>query len=138
MNGYLYLDGDQCFKGQWLTAPLEHNVNRKIIFFTGMIGYEDVLIDPTYTNQIVIFTYPLIGTYGISYEEYIHKKPSVGAVVVYEAVDDPSHYQSTSSLTEYLEKWNIPMLSHVDTRAVVKKLRNRSSMSAILSSSEPI
>ncbi len=86
-----------------------------------MTGYQEVLTDPSYKGQIIVFTYPLIGNYGINEKDFESKKPQVKAAVVYEACDHFSHHEAVYSLKEYLQKWNIPLLTHVDTRAVVKK-----------------
>ncbi|MFE8696351.1 carbamoyl phosphate synthase small subunit [Cytobacillus sp. FJAT-53684] len=138
MEGYLQLDRKYCFKGQWLTESPKQNISGEIVFFTGMTGYQEVLTDPSYKDQILVFTYPLIGNYGMNEQDYESKKPHVAGVIVYEANNVPSHYESTYSLKEYLQKWNIPLLGHVDTRAVVKKIRTEGSMPAVLSTEESI
>ena len=111
------------FKGEWLTEAPNENINGEIVFFTGMTGYQEVLTDPSYKDQIIVFTYPLIGNYGINEVDFESKKPQVAGVIVYEAKQTSYHYEAKYTLKDYLEKWNIPMLGHVDTRAVVKKIR---------------
>src|SRR5690606_27450755 len=103
--------------------------------FTGMTGYQEVLIDPSYKDQVVVFTYPLIGNYGIN-EAINKKKPLVAGVIAYEVNDTPSHYQSSFSFKEYLQQWDIPLLGHIDTRGLVKKVRVKDTVAAILSTSE--
>lgn len=101
-----------------------------------MTGYQEVLTDPSYKGQIIVFTYPLIGNYGINHEDFESKKPQVKAVVVYEAADHFSHHLAAVSLKDYLQKWNIPLLTHTDTRAVVQNIRANGTMNAVLSLDE--
>lgn len=135
MRGYLQLKSGECFQGQWLTNAPTENIKGEIVFFTGMTGYQEVLTDPSYKDQIIVFTYPLIGNYGINEFDFESKKPHVAGVIVYEAKKTAFHYEAKHSLTEYLDKWGVPMLGHIDTRAVVKKIRNEGTMPAILASS---
>ncbi|MEH6988783.1 MULTISPECIES: carbamoyl phosphate synthase small subunit [Bacillales] len=136
MEGYLHLNSGNSYKGQWLTDQPEKDVEGEIVFFTGMTGYQEVLTDPSYKDQIIVFTYPLIGNYGINESDFESKKPHVAGVIVYEGSRNPSHYKSAYSLQEYLQKWNIPLLGHMDTRSIVKKIRSEGSMPAKMSSSE--
>lgn len=133
MEGYLHLNSGNTYKGKWLTTVPNGEIKGEIVFYTGMTGYQEVLTDPSYKDQIVVFTYPLIGNYGINKLDFESKKPHVAGVIVYEASKDAFHYQTEYSLVDYLQKWNIPLLSHIDTRAVVKKIRNQGSMPAALS-----
>ncbi len=132
MEGYLHLSNGAKYKGKFVTKANE-TLCGEIVFFTGMTGYQEVLTDPSYKDQIIVFTYPLIGNYGINKEDFESKKPHVKGVVVYEANKQAYHYQSQHSLAEYLEKWDIPLLSHVDTRSIVKNIRKEGSMPAIIS-----
>ena len=138
MEGYLQLKSGHCYEGTWLTAPPSQPIKGELVFFTGMTGYQEVLTDPSYKDQIIVFTYPLIGNYGINEYDYESKKPHVAGVIVYEGTKKPSHYQSAYSLVDYLEKWNIPILGHMDTRAIVKKIRMEGSMPALLTESKHI
>jgi carbamoyl-phosphate synthase small subunit len=136
MKGYLHLQSGDMYEGDWATVTPPHNIDGEVVFYTGMTGYQEVLTDPSYKDQIIVFTYPLIGNYGINEEDFESKKPHVAGVIVYEANAESSHYQATHSLKDYLEKWEIPMLSHIDTRAVVKKIRNQGSMPAVITASK--
>lgn len=82
MKGYLNLEDGASFEGD-LTG--EAGMTGEVVFFTGMTGYQEVLTDPSYKGQIIVFTYPLIGNYGINHEDFEQKTTSK-AVVVYEAV----------------------------------------------------
>lgn len=117
MEGYLVLEDGTAFSGE---LDSHENCTGEAVFFTGVTGYQEVLTDPSYKGQIIVFTYPLIGNYGINEKDFESKKPQVKAAVVYEACDHFSHHEAVYSLKEYLQKWNIPLLTHVDTRAVVK------------------
>lgn len=130
VKGYLHLQSGDVYEGDWATSNPTLNIDGEIVFYTGMTGYQEVLTDPSYKDQIIVFTYPLIGNYGINEEDFESKQPHVAGVIVYEANNESSHYQATYSLQQYLEKWNIPLLSHIDTRAVVKKIRHQGSMPA--------
>lgn len=134
MEAYLHLANGKMFAGQ-LESPLPNGeVSGEVVFFTGMTGYQEVLTDPSYKNQIIVFTYPLIGNYGINEDDFESKRPHVQAVVVYEASSRGYHYDAKYSLKEYLQQWNIPLLTHVDTRALVKEIRNEGTMMAKLTS----
>ncbi|KKK36946.1 hypothetical protein WQ57_16300 [Mesobacillus campisalis] len=136
MDGYLHLSEGVSYKGIWAGKVPEAEVKGEIVFFTGMSGYQEVLTDPSYKDQIVVFTYPLIGNYGINKADAESLKPHPAAVIVYEAERDGFHYESDISLTAYLENWGVPVLTHVDTRTVVKKIREHGSMPAVLSARE--
>ncbi|MFE4240763.1 carbamoyl phosphate synthase small subunit [Peribacillus butanolivorans] len=132
MKNNLHLENGSVFEGELLTKSIKKAITGEIVFFTGMTGYQEVLTDPSYKDQIVIFTYPLIGNYGINENDFESKKPHVAGVIVYEGNMSHSHYQAKYSIGEYLDKWNIPLLSHVDTRAVVKNIRQEGSMQAAI------
>jgi carbamoyl-phosphate synthase small subunit len=132
MKGYLHLQSGDVFEGNWETVAPIQNIQGELVFYTGMTGYQEVLTDPSYKDQIIVFTYPLIGNYGINQDDFESKKPHVAGVIVYEANQDSSHYQATYSLQQYLEKWEVPLISHIDTRSVVKKIRDKGSMAAVL------
>ncbi|MEW4285376.1 carbamoyl phosphate synthase small subunit [Priestia koreensis] len=134
MNGYLKLENGETFEGILEETSTLKDITGEVVFFTGMTGYQEVLTDPSYKNQFIVFTYPLIGNYGINEHDYESKQPHVAGVIVYECSEAGHHYEATYSLQQYLKKWNIPLITHVDTRALVKKIRNEGTMQAILSS----
>ena len=134
MKGYLHLADGKTFQGHLLGSLADEGIAGEVVFFTGMTGYQEVLTDPSYKNQIIVFTYPLIGNYGINNHDFESKKPHVAAVIVFEAAKTAYHYEAQHSFTEYLEKWDIPMLEHIDTRELVKSIRQNGTMPAKLSS----
>lgn len=135
MKAYLHLENGKTFPGQLITPLSKEDVLGEIVFFTGMTGYLEVLTDPSYQKQIIVFTYPLIGNYGINLSDFESKRPHVEAVVVYDASKRSYHYEAKYSLNEYLEYWDIPLLTHVDTRQLVKEIRNEGTMLAALNTS---
>ena len=108
----------------------------EVVFNTSMTGYQEVLTDPSYAGQIVVLTYPLIGNYGINPEDIESKRIQVRGFVVREDCDKPSHWQSTSTLSNYLEKAGIPGIGGVDTRALTRRLRSEGVMMGAITSDE--
>lgn len=129
MSGYLLLENGTSYKGNLTGA----DVGGEIVFYTGMTGYQEVLTDPSYQNQIIVFTYPLIGNYGINASDFESERPQIKGAVFYECCEHFSHYEAAYSVKEYLKKWNVPFISHVDTRSVVKQIRKHGTMKAELS-----
>jgi carbamoyl-phosphate synthase small subunit len=137
MTGYLSLENGTVFKGE-LSSVHHVPVVGEIVFFTGMTGYQEVLTDPSYKDQIVVFTYPLIGQYGVNESDSESAVPQVKGVIMLHCPDIYSHYQATSSLQEYLHKWGIPYMTGVDTRQVVKTIRELGSQNACICDSPKV
>jgi carbamoyl-phosphate synthase small subunit len=95
----------------------------EVVFNTSMTGYQEMLTDPSYSGQIVIPTYPLIGNYGINSEDAESSRIQVRGFVVREECQDPSHFLNAGTVHEYLVKGGIPGIYGVDTRAITRKLR---------------
>jgi carbamoyl-phosphate synthase small subunit len=108
----------------------------EVVFNTGMTGYIESLTDPSYTNQILVFTYPLIGNYGVDTKWSESDKIHVAGVVVSEACKEWSHEGSDQSLLEWLRSQHIPILMDVDTRALTKYLRTRGTMLGTIADKE--
>ena len=104
----------------------------ELVFNTSMVGYQEIVSDPSYTAQTVIMTYPLIGNYGITDDDNETKIPTLGGLVVREYCDAPSNFRYTKTLSEILEENNIPGLQGVDTRRITRMLRNEGSQRAII------
>lgn len=104
----------------------------EIVFNTSMVGYQEVVSDPSYTYQMVVMTYPLIGNYGITDEDYETKQPTIGGMVVREYNDLPSNFRYTKTLSEYLEENDIPGISGIDTRKLTRSIRNKGSRKVII------
>ena len=88
----------------------------EIVFNTSMTGYQELVSDPSYTDQFVVMTYPLIGNYGITDDDFESRIPSIGGLVVRDYNDMPSNFRYTRTLGELLEEYGIPGISGVDTR----------------------
>ena len=97
-----------------------------------MVGYQEIISDPSYTKQMVVMTYPLIGNYGITDEDYETKQPSIGGLVVREYNDLPSNFRYTKTLSEYLEENNIPGISGMDTRKLTRSIREKGTRKVII------
>lgn len=105
----------------------------EVVFTTGMTGYDLSLTDPSYAGQILVFTYPLIGNYGVSPEQdWESEKVHAAGVVVSEACAEWSHGQSTSSLASWLRQQNVPLLTGVDTRAITKHIRSHGAVNGVI------
>lgn len=123
----LYLSDGVKFDGFSLTGEIE-SCTGEVVFNTGMTGYVESLTDPSYANQILVFTYPMIGNYGVQLGDTESPKLQVSGVIVSQLALEGSHEDSTSSLIEWLSSQGIPLLSGVDTRALTKHLRTRGTM----------
>jgi carbamoyl-phosphate synthase small subunit len=108
----------------------------EIVFNTSMTGYQEILTDPSYAGQIVCMTYPLIGNYGTNEEDVESRRPWVEGLVVREASRVVSNYRSTRSLRDYLKDNSIIGIEHIDTRALVRHIRDKGAMRAGLSTVE--
>lgn len=104
----------------------------EIVFNTSMVGYQEIVSDPSYTYQMVVMTYPLIGNYGITDDDYETGKPSIGGLVVREYNDHPSNFRYTKTLSEYLEENNIPGIYGIDTRKITRTIRDKGSRKVII------
>ena len=104
----------------------------EIVFNTSMVGYQEIVSDPSYTYQMVVMTYPLIGNYGITDEDYETKQPTIGGMVVREYNDLPSNFRYTKTLSEYLEENDIPGISGIDTRKLTRSIRDKGSRKVII------
>ena len=91
----------------------------EIVFNTSMVGYQEIISDPSYTYQAVVMTYPLIGNYGMASEDYETVIPTIGGLVVREINDEPSNFRSERSVDEVLKAFKIPGIYVVDTRTLV-------------------
>jgi carbamoyl-phosphate synthase small subunit len=109
----------------------------ELVFTTGMIGYPETLSDPSFAGQILVFTYPLIGNYGMPPPSFWESKTlHVRGVIVSELCQTWSHHEGSESLLEVLERLNIPLMMGVDTRALTKHLRYHGSMPGVIKPKE--
>ncbi len=127
----LVLEDGRSFSGESFGADGE--TFGEMVFNTSMSGYQEILTDPSYAGQIVCMTYPLIGNYGVNEEDVESRRPWVEGFVVREASRIASNFRSTMSLQDYLIKNNIVGIEHIDTRALVRHIRDKGAMRAAIS-----
>jgi carbamoyl-phosphate synthase small subunit len=128
--GYLVLEDGKIFTGTSFGAAGEQV--GEVVFNTGMTGYQEVLTDPSYCGQIVTMTYPLIGNYGINPADFESRKSWVRGFVVKELCPEPSHWEATSSLSEYLANEGVIGLAGIDTRALTRHLRSSGTLRGVI------
>jgi carbamoyl-phosphate synthase small subunit len=133
---YLVLEDGSIFEGVGFGAP-GGSVIGEVVFNTGMTGYQEVLTDPSYCGQIVLMTYPLIGNYGVNWEDPESMKPQVKAFVVRELCEDPSNWHSEGSLNDYLARYGIMGIQGIDTRSLTRKLRSFGTMRGYITTDRP-
>ncbi len=130
----LVLEDGRTFTGSSFGA--EGESFGEIVFNTSMTGYQEILTDPSYAGQIVAMTYPLIGNYGVNEEDVESRRPWVEGFVVREASRIYSNWRAAGSLQDYLAANGIVGIEHIDTRALVRHIRDKGAMRAGISSIE--
>ncbi len=128
----LILEDGRTFRGESFGA--EGETFGEMVFNTSMSGYQEILTDPSYAGQIVCMTYPLIGNYGVNEEDSESRRPWVEGFVVREASRVASNWRSTETLDSYLKRHKIVGIEHIDTRALVRHIRNKGAMRVVISS----
>ena len=104
----------------------------ELVFNTSMVGYQEILSDPSYTDQAVVMTYPLIGNYGMAAEDYETDRPTLGALIVHEYNDEPSNFRSEETLGSVMKRFAVPGISGVDTRRLNRSIRDLGSRKALI------
>ncbi len=104
----------------------------ELVFNTSMVGYQEALTDPSYGGQILLLTYPLIGNYGINKTDFESDKVQVEGFCVREFCNTPVHKESIKTLDEFLKEFKIPGIANIDTRFLVRKIRNYGVMPAVI------
>lgn len=130
MRAYLVLEDGSVYEGSQRGAFRETAC--EVVFNTSMTGYLEVLTDPSYAGQGIIMTYPMIGNYGVCMEDIESFRLQPCAFIVRELCSEPSNFRSAKTIEETLLEFNIPCLSDIDTRAVVKKLRENGTMQGVI------
>lgn len=106
----------------------------ELVFNTSMVGYQEIVSDLSYTDQSVVMTYPLIGNYGITDDDFESKTPGIGALIVHDYNDMPSNFRYTKTLSELLEENGIPGIYGVDTRMITRSIRDKGSRRVLITS----
>jgi carbamoyl-phosphate synthase small subunit len=130
----LVLEDGVAFEG-WSFAG-EGEVAGEVVFTTSMVGYQETITDPSYRGQILLFTYPLIGNYGVIPGNDESRKVQAAAVLVREYTPHPSNWASQRSLADLLEKNGVLGVEGIDTRALTRHLRDKGAMQGVISTSE--
>ena len=126
----IVLESGQEFFGEGFGAECESIC--EIVFNTSMVGYQEIISDPSYTYQMVVMTYPIIGNYGITDDDFETKTPTMGGLIVREYNDMPSNFRYTKTLSEILEENQIPAISGIDTRMLTRIIRDFGSCKVII------
>ena len=134
--GVLILEDGTVFEGKHIGA--DKDVVSEIVFNTSMTGYTEVFTDPSYAGQAVCMTYPLIGNYGVCLEDMESEKIWPDAVIVREMARVPSNFRCDMSLQEFLEKYETPGIEGIDTRKLVRILREKGTMNGYITTNESI
>lgn len=133
-TGYLVLEDGTVFVGRAIGA--ERDRVGEVVFTTSVVGYPQALTDPSYRGQILAFTMPLIGNYGVSEDQLESDRIQAEGVAVFEATR-PSHYRSVMSLDEWLKAEGVPGVEGIDTRALAIKLREHGVMMGAVGTDGP-
>lgn len=133
-KAFLVLEDGRTFRGRsWAAAGESCG---EMVFNTSMTGYQEVLTDPSYAGQIVCMTYPLIGNYGVNSADEESARPWVEGFVVREASRVASSWRAEETLDAYLKRWNIVAIEGIDTRALVRHIRDKGAMRACISTTD--
>jgi carbamoyl-phosphate synthase small subunit len=134
MNAILALEDGSVFRGRAFGAHA--SAAGEVCFNTSMTGYQEILTDPSYKGQIVTMTYPLIGNYGVNDQDVESWRAHCAGFVIRELSPIVSNWRADHSLAQYLEKYGIPGIQGIDTRALTKKLRVRGALSGFISTED--
>ena len=133
-KAYLILENGKVFEGTSFGA--KGTTVGELVFTTSMVGYNDLLTDASYYGQVVMNTFPLIGNYGIVFEDYEHKKPFINGYIVREKCDNPSNFNCKCTLEEYMNIHNVIGICDIDTRELTKILRDNGTMNCMITDSK--
>lgn len=134
MKATLILENGSVFTGHSIGSTADCVC--EMVFNTSMVGYQEMLTDPSYAGQGVVMTYPLIGNYGVNSEDNESAQAWVGAIVVRHLSDRGSNFRCEGDLGSYLKKHNITGIEGIDTRALTKILRNQGTMNGLITCAE--
>jgi carbamoyl-phosphate synthase small subunit len=126
----LALEDGTIYVGEGFGAPVD--VAAEVVFNTGITGYQEVCTDPSYRGQMVVMTHPQIGNYGVSKAAYESVRPWVSGLIVRELAEYPHHWEGGVRLEDFLRQWGVPGLQGIDTRALVRRLRETGTQRGVL------
>jgi carbamoyl-phosphate synthase small subunit len=131
MQSILALEDGRIFRGQAYGHPSE--CQGEVVFNTSLTGYQEIATDPSYAGQIVVLTNPQIGNYGTNQADNESAKPYIEGLIVREFSPISSNWRSEQVTDEYMERYAVPVLAEIDTRALVRHLRNNGVMRGVIS-----
>ncbi len=134
MQAILALEDGRIFRGIGFGARVERS--GEVVFNTSLTGYQEIFTDPSYAGQIVVLTNPHIGNYGTTPHDAEATHPYIEGLVTREFSPLSSNWRSTQVADEYLERYNVPVIAEVDTRAIVRHLRMHGVMRGVISTAE--
>ena len=132
--GFLLLEDGTLFRG--LRRDADAECVAEVVFTTNMTGYQEVFTDPSYGDQIVVMTTPMIGNYGVNADDPESGKPQVAGVVVRELSNHPSNWRASGDLQSWLRDAQVPILEEVDTRRLTRHLRSMGVMRGVIGNGE--
>lgn len=130
----IILEDGSAYEGVSFGSP--KNKILELVFNTSMAGYQEILSDPSYTDQAVVMTYPLIGNYGVNEDDNETETPSIGAMIVGSYTTLPSNFRCSKTLSEYMDSFDIAGVSGIDTRALTRKIRNYGSCKVLITADD--
>jgi carbamoyl-phosphate synthase small subunit len=134
MQAILALEDGRIFRGHGYGAPGE--CQGEVVFNTSLTGYQEIATDPSYAGQIVVLTNPQIGNYGTNQADNESAKPYIEGLIVREFSPISSNWRSEQVTDEYMERYAVPVLAEIDTRALVRHLRTHGVMRGVISTTE--
>ena len=134
MEAFLILEDGTVFEGKHIGA--DKDVISEIVFNTSMAGYTEVFTDPSYAGQAVCMTYPLIGNYGVCLDDMESERPWVDAIIERELSHIPSNFRCDMSIQDFMDKYEIPGIEGIDTRKLVRILREKGTMNGIITTNK--
>ena len=134
MKALLVLEDGFTLEGDSFTGEFE--TGGEVIFTTSMTGYQEILTDPSYYGQMLCMTYPLIGNYGITKEDYESSTIHANALIVKECCKKPCNWRSCMTLTDFLHQHNVPGIENIDTRALTRHIRLHGAMRGVISTKD--
>lgn len=127
---YLVFEDGRSFKGEFFAC--DKSIAGDLVYVTDMVGFEDVVFNPNFEGKIVVFTYPMIGNYGIDKKTIKGKAPLIKGVVAKEFCKKPSNFAMDMTIKEFFEEYGITALAGVDTRAIVKHIINAKKTNSVI------
>src|SRR6202789_915755 len=131
MQAILALEDGRIFRGLGYGHPSERL--GEVVFNTSLTGYQEIATDPSYAGQIVVLTNPQIGNYGTNQADNESAKPYIEGLIVREFSPISSNWRSEQVTDEYMERYKVPVLAEIDTRALVRHLRTHGVMRGVIS-----